>query len=296
MKALFIINPLAGKKTGKNISGLIDKYLDTERIEPTILYSDYPGHARVLAGENAGNYDLMVAGGGDGTINEVSQSLVHTDTILGILPMGSGRGLARTLGIPVDMADAIRTLNELNIVSIDAGKAGDQFFFSIAGIGFASEVAHTYADSKRRGFFSYSLNIVRRLPGYSPVEISVTIDERTISGKYFDISMANSTQWGYGAHISPLSRPDDGWLEICLLSSFPKILAPCLIARLFLKTIHQSRYMQIIPGRTIHMEGKGSCTGHLDGEPVEFTLPMNIEVFPGSLKVITPAKKFNVRT
>ena len=90
-KTLIIINPLSEKKSGKNVSALIDQYLDKSKLEPTILLSEYAGHAKDLARENIGKYDMIVAGGGDGTINEICQSLVSTDTVLGILPLGSGR-------------------------------------------------------------------------------------------------------------------------------------------------------------------------------------------------------------
>ena len=289
LKALFIINPILEKKTGKNISGLIGRYLATGRIEPTIIYSDFPGNAKDLAEHNVGKYQVIVAGGGDGTINEVSQSLINTETILGILPLGSGKGLARTLGIPMDIINAIKTINELNTVRIDSGMAGNHRFFSIAGIGLAAEVAHAYAGSSRRGFFPYALNLVKKLPGYSPISVKITAEDRIISGRYFDITIANARQWGYGAQISPKSKPDDGWLDICLLRDFPKILVPCLLARLFMRSIHHSKYMEAIPVKSAEISGKGPFKGHIDGEPVEFTLPLKISIMPGSLKVIVRA-------
>ena len=288
LKALFIINPVLEKKKGVNVSGLVKQHLDHDRFSPTVIHSEYPGHAKDLAQQFAGKYPLIVAGGGDGTINEAGCSLVHSETVLGIIPLGSGNGLVRSLGIPMNIRNAINTINELNIISIDTGMAGSHRFFNIAGIGFSAEVAHAYSRSRIRGFFPYALNLVRLLPGYSFCSAKITLEDRTISGRFSDVSFANSSQWGYGAHISPLSKPDDGWLDICVLSTFPKILVPGLLVRLYLKSIYRSRYMESIPAKTAEISGEGPFKGHIDGDPVEFTTPFNISVEPVSLKVVSP--------
>jgi len=265
---------------------LITENLDPERFDFTILYSEYPGHTGVLADQNAGQFQLIVAGGGDGTINQVARSLVNSETALGILPMGSGKGLARSLSIPLDLRKAIRIINRFEIHRIDTGMVGIHRFVNIAGIGFSAEIAHAYADTKKRGFFPYVINTAEKLPGYSSVSASISINDRNISGKYFDISFANSSQWGYGAHISPVSKPDDGLLHICILRKFPKILIPGLLTGLYTKTIHLSRYMDDIPAKDAEITGHGTYKGHIDGEPVEFTAPFKVSVEPGSLKVV----------
>jgi len=291
IKALFIINPILEKKRGKNIAGLISENLDPDRFEYKIVHSEYHGHTLVLARENAGQYNLIVAGGGDGTVNQVANALVHSETLLGILPLGSGKGLARSLGIPMKLKGAIQTLNELNTTRIDTGRVGTYRFFNIAGIGFAAEVAHAFAGTLRRGFFSYVLNIAKIFPGYSCVPVELITEGRRASGKYFDISFANSTQWGYGASISPTSKPDDGLLDICIIRDFPRILVPALLIRLFIKTIHHSRYMENLPVKTAEISGNGSYIGHIDGEPVELTAPFKITIEPGSLNVISAIKQ-----
>lgn len=291
IKTLFIIHPILEKKARKNISGLITEHLDHERFDPTILYSEYADHAGILARENVGKYNLIVAGGGDGTINQVAHSLAHSETILGILPMGSGKGLARSLGIPLHLKDAIKIINRLVIKRIDTGQAGTHRFFNIAGIGFAAMVAHAYSGSQRRGFFTYAISTVKTLTGFRPISIEITTENRSISGRFFIISFANASQWGYGAHISPMSKPDDGLLDICLIRNFPKILLPVLLTRLFTKTIHRSRYVQTIHVKNAMISGNESCRGHIDGEPVEFTLPLKVTLEPGSLKVVCEDRK-----
>jgi diacylglycerol kinase (ATP) len=286
IKALFIVNALLEKKSGLNIARLVSEHLDTERFDPTVLYSDYPGHTGELAKQHAGQYRLVVAGGGDGTVNQVACNLVHTETVLGILPLGSGKGLARSLKIPLNVRRAIGIINGFQITRIDTGMADIHRFVNIAGFGFAAEVAHDYAASKKRGFFPYALHTVKKLPGYPPVSAGIEIGERTVSGRYFDVSIANSSQWGYGAQISPTSKPGDGILELCLFDHFPLVRAPGLLARLFTGTIHRSEYMEVIPADSVRITGEAPFKGHIDGEPVEFPSPLEISIEPASLQVV----------
>ncbi len=290
LKSLFIINPILKKKFQTNISNLIVNHLNPDRFIPTILDSEYPGHAKELARENVEKYHLIVAVGGDGTINQVAYSLAHSQTLLGILPLGSGKGLARSLKIPMNIRNAIRIINRLDFARIDTGMVDIHRFINIAGIGFAAEVAHAYAGSQKRGFFSYAVKIVSKLRGYSPISAQISIGNRNITGSFFIISFANFSQWGYGAHISPNSKPDDGLFEICIIRDFPKILIPVFLIRLYTKTIYRSRYVEIIPAKKAGISGIQSFKGHIDGEAVEFPASFNIAIEPGNLKVICPVK------
>lgn len=286
IKTLFIINPILEKKAGNNVFRVIHEDLDTDRFDHRILYSEYPGHARQLAKENAGEYDVVIAGGGDGTVNEVAYGLVHSQTVLGLLPMGSGKGLARSLRVPLNLRKAIAIINRFMVVRIDTGRVNHHRFVNIAGIGFAAEIAHAYAGSRRRGFIPYAMHVTKKMPGYPSLNAGITIGEREFRDRFFDISFANATQWGYGARISPTSKPDDGLLDICILREFPKILIPGLLTRLFTGTIHRSGYMQTIPAQQAGISGGGPFKGHVDGEPVEFTAQFEVSVEPGSLQVI----------
>ena len=140
LKILFIINPIHEKRLGMKVKELIADSLDPALFEPTIVYSDFPGHARDLARKSLDKYHVIVAGGGDGTVNEIGSQLIHSNVILGVLPMGSGKGLARSLGIPLDIQKAIQTLNDLKIIEIDTGLANQFRFINMAGIGFDAVV------------------------------------------------------------------------------------------------------------------------------------------------------------
>ena len=284
-KVLFIVNEILAKKGGHNVPRLVKDHLDSGRFMSEVVFSEYPGHAEEIARKRGAEFDTVVAGGGDGTVNQVACSLVNTDTILGILPMGSGKGLARSLKIPLNLRKALEVLNGFKLTRLDTGQAGPYRFVNIAGLGYAAEVAHAYSRSGRRGFLPYARHTLSKLPGFSPLSAGLRIGDRQVDGNFFDISMANSTQWGYGARISPLSQPGDGIMELCLFSPFPLLRTPELLARLFTGSIHRSRYMEVIPTGSVWITGDGPFKGHVDGEPVEFPASFGITIEPASLRV-----------
>ena len=287
LKILFIINPMLEKRLGLKVQYLIADFLNPSLFDPSIVYSDFPGHARDLARKNLDKYHVIVAGGGDGTVNEIGSQLIHSKVILGILPMGSGKGMARSLGIPLDMRKAIQTLNDLNVIKIDTGLANQFRFINIAGIGFDAAVAHAYARKSSRGFFTYAFQSARNLFHYKNVPVQIKTGQIDMSTSAFLLSFANSSQWGYGALISPHASTADGLLDLCLLKNFPRILSPILVIKLFNGSIHRSKFIDILPVKQAEIGGCDKYIGHIDGEPIEFTAPIKITVDPASLKVIT---------
>lgn len=287
LKILFIINPILEKRRGVKVEKLISDFLDPALFEPSIVYSDFPGHARDLARMGMDKYHVIVAGGGDGTAMEIGSQLIHSNVILGILPMGSGKGLVRSLGIPLDIRKAIQTLNDLKVIEIDTGMANQFRFISIAGIGFDAVVAHAYARKSGRGFFTYAFQSARNLVKYKSIPVQIKTDQMDISTRAFLLSFANSSQWGYGALINPHANTGDGLLDLCLLKNFPRILSPLLAIKLFNGSIHRSGFLDILPVKQAEIGGNDKYIGHIDGEPVEFTTPIKIKVDPASLKIIT---------
>jgi YegS/Rv2252/BmrU family lipid kinase len=287
LKILFIINPMLEKRLGLKVQDLIADSLDPSLFEPSIVYSDFPGHARELARTNLDKYQVIVAGGGDGTVNEIGSQLIHSEVILGILPMGSGKGLARSLGIPLDIPKALQTLNDLNVIKIDTGLANQFRFINIAGIGFDAVVAHAYARKSGRGFFTYAFQSARNLFHYKNVPVQLKTGQTNLSTSAFLLSFANSSQWGYGALINPQANTGDGLLDLCLLKGFPRILSPILLIKLFNGSIHRSKFIDILTVDQAEIGGSDKYIGHIDGEPVEFSTPLKITVDPASLKVIS---------
>ena len=291
LKILFIINSILEKRCGMKVKELIADSLDPALFEPSMVYSDFPGHARELARKSMDRYHVIVAGGGDGTVNEIGSQLIHSKVILGILPMGSGKGLARSLGIPMNIRKSIQTLNDFNVIEIDTGLANQFRFISIAGIGFDATVAHAYARKTGRGFFTYAFQTVRNLFHYTTVPVQIKTDQVEMSTRAFLLSFANSSQWGYGALISPHASTSNGLLDLCLLKNFPRVLSPILVIKLFNASIHRSRFIDILQIKQAEIVGNDKYIGHIDGEPVDFNTPIKITVDPASLRVIAGRRR-----
>ena len=160
-KVLFIINSLLQKRSGRDLSQIIQKYLDKSKFDFDIYYSQYPGHAGEIAFSKRDEYDIVVAAGGDGTVNEVGQALAGSAAILGLIPLGSGNGLARTLlKITPSIPKSIQILNACNIRNLDMGLINGKPFFNMAGVGFDAIVAHRYNVKDKHGFFTYLQTVV----------------------------------------------------------------------------------------------------------------------------------------
>lgn len=286
-KILFIINPISGGKDKKGFPLLIEKYLDKEKFQPDFVFTEYAGHAHKIASDAvAAGTDVVVAVGGDGTINEVASALVDTGLKMGIVPCGSGNGLALSLGLPLNNRKAIGVINQLRSMAIDSAVLNEQKFFNMAGVGFDAHISHEFAGMTSRGFRGYIKTafseIVKYKPGTYRIEIDGTIFERTA----FMISIANSPQYGNNAYISPKASLSDGLLDVCVVKPFPLALFPAVVLRMFTKTSDHSRYLEIIKGKNIRIVSYDNVRVHVDGEPRGAGREISISVNPSSLSVL----------
>ena len=285
-KILFIVNPLSVKRKGINLERLIENNLDHASFDYRIIYTEYHNHAAELAETYRSDYRIIVAAGGDGTVNQVSQALVAYDNILGLIPLGSGNGLARDLGIPSNIGKSIKRINLLNTRVIDSGVIGGRHFTNIAGIGFDAEIAHDFAGSVRRGLTGYARSVIRKFFSYKARVYTIRTDRGERSLEAFLISFANTGQYGNNAYISPDAKPDDGLLDICIIKKFPLHMAPVLAAKLFFKNISSSKYIEILRVKKISLVSEQLILGHIDGEPVGFDREVSIEIKEKSLAVL----------
>lgn len=292
-KALFIINPVSGGKKKDNVPELINKNLDTTLFEPTIVFTDSAMHGSQLAHDAMGLYEYIIAVGGDGTVNEIASSIAGTDTVLGIIPFGSGNGLARFLGIPMDTAEAIKTLNGLRVEAIDSAKLNGQWFFNMAGMGFDAHISEVFSHDKTRGFGAYIRSAFREIVNYKSEAYQVEIDGASYIREAFMLSFANSSQYGNNAHVSPCASVQDGLLDVCIIKPFPLYRFLEMGIRMFTKTADKSKYVEIIQGKNILIKRNTGGPVHLDGEPQMLGTDAEINVMPGSLRIIT-GKGFNV--
>lgn len=287
---LFIVNPKAGItiKSRFLIKLLAGQYLDQSRYKPEIQFTQYAGHATELATTAVANrIPAVVAVGGDGTINEVARALVNTETALGILPTGSGNGLAYHLKIPMNLIQALKVINAGKTRKIDTIKVNDHVFTSIAGIGFDATVAAKFAKSGVRGLVSYMRIIIQEFRRYVPERYELYVDGAKQETTALMISFANSDQFGFRSRIAPQASIDDGWLDVCIMSkpSLTKLLLT--VPRVFTGTFGKSGYIEYKRGKEIRIPGSSGKLVNIDGEAITLCSDLHLVINPSSLKVIT---------
>ncbi|MBC8054378.1 MAG: diacylglycerol kinase family lipid kinase [Sphingobacteriaceae bacterium] len=285
---LFIINPISGGKKKSDFPALAKKNLNLNLFSPDFVYTEWPTHASDLAQEAVNNKkDVVVSVGGDGTINEIASVLEGTEISMGIIPFGSGNGLARSLGISLNNQKALHTINNLNIRKIDSAILNERKFFNMAGLGFDAHISSKFAQLKNRGLKGYIQTALREISSYSSENYNLEIDGSHYHREAFMISIANSCQYGNNAYISPQAELDDGLLDVCIIKPFPLVQFPVVGYHLFNKTIHTTSYVEIIKGKDIRINRTKRGVVHVDGEPVEMDNLIEIKAKPLSLSLLT---------
>lgn len=290
----FIINPISGNRTAQQLKDrlpeLVLRHLDASVWSASILHTAYAGHATELAAQLAeAGYDAVVAVGGDGTVSEVASGLRDTRTAMGILPMGSGNGLARHLGIPLQTESAIRLLNRCTVQQVDYGLANEQLFVCSCGTGLDAVVADQFAKSGKRGFVTYIRNTIRLLFTYHPQQYRLTGKGMDINRRAFLITFANANQWGNGALIAPRADIQDGLMDIMIMSPHALWGSLGLAIRLFAGTIDRSRLMTMHRADEVNLIREQVAPFHIDGDPVEMPKDIHIRIIRGGLRVLVAA-------
>ncbi|MGO3653075.1 MAG: diacylglycerol/lipid kinase family protein [Sphingobacterium sp.] len=287
-RILFVINPISGGKKKTAFNKQVLEVLDLNRFDPTFKVTNHANHAYELARAGvAEGYDAVVAVGGDGTINEIGSALVGSNIPLGIIPEGSGNGLALYLGIPMNESAALRRINQMESTAIDCGKLGDRYFFNIAGIGFDASVSDRFASETFRGPVGYLRTVINVISSYKPRKYTLIIDGETYEREAFMISVANSPQYGNNAYIAPNASVNDGVLDVCVVHKFPLYALPLMVFHLFNRTVNQSEYVEIITGENITIKQEEGAPVHLDGEPMDLGNEIQIEVQKNALHIIS---------
>ncbi len=289
-KILFIVNPVSGTRRRVKLAEAVKKHINTRNFLPEVKETQYAGHAVQLSREAVSEgIDVVVAVGGDGTINEVASQIIGSDTVLGIIPQGSGNGLARHLGIPRTIPGAMRLINRQNVSEIDTASVNGIPFVSIAGIGFDALVAKLFAKGERRGFFSYAHLISTNYLYYKPKKYKIEFEDGTkLKTRALFISFANSNQFGYNTAIAPNALLRDGKLDVIVVQK-PGIFDLPLIANLLLlRAINKSRYVKSFRSGHFRISRKRNSVVNIDGEARKINKKLEVKVHPLSLKVIIP--------
>ncbi|MDR1200110.1 MAG: diacylglycerol kinase family lipid kinase [Tannerellaceae bacterium] len=284
-----IINPISGVGSKRKIPKMIEDICEKEGHLLTISFTEYIGHASELTKQAVEEgIDLIIAVGGDGTVNEIAQAMIHSEAALGIIPKGSGNGLARELHIPMDSKRALDMIVKRHVITIDCCKANNRVFFTTCGVGFDAAVSQKFAREKKRGSLTYVKNTIGEYLSYKPEIYELLIDNQTIREKAFLVACANASQYGNNAYIAPHANIQDGKMDITILSPFTPLDIPPLAVQLFTKQIERSSKIKTLTASQVTIIRQKEGLMHLDGEPIMAESRIDISIIPKALKVITP--------
>lgn len=277
---LFIVNPISGHGRKKRLISRLQKdgY--------NVVCTEYAGHAEKLAREAVDS--VVVAVGGDGTVNEVARGLVGTGKTLGIIPCGSGDGLARHLGISHNFGKALRTVTDGKTSPMDAGTIDGKMFFSVCGVGFDAVVSERFAKCGRRGLSSYISEGLKTWRHYVPEKYSICIDGKLHEHEAMFITVGNSNQWGNGAKITPLADSSDGILDVTVVDGFKAVELPWLAGRLMTGSAHKSRRVHTYRGQRITITRPSAGPAHADGDWFSAGKTIEIKIISHALNVLVP--------
>ena len=279
---LFIINPVAGTRTKQDIPRIIKKELGSQ-YKYKVVKTLRSGHASQLVKENIKSYKFFVVVG----VNEVASALRNTDGVLGIVPLGSGNGLARHLNVPLNIRKAIKVFDsQFTVERIDTCEVNDIPYFMTSGVGFEAEIAKRFSIADGRGFYTYFKSSVKALKNYSPRLFNIDVDGKKFEVKALTLSAANSSQYGNNTFINPLADVQDGLLDLCILEPIPWYVSLGVLRRMFTKSIHKSSYYQLIRGKHIRVKGDTEVF-HFDGEyTTNQRKDLEFKLIPNSLNVM----------
>lgn len=289
-KVCVIINPVSGTESKKNIPEEVAAAFDQKQFDVIIRITGYPSHATEIAKEAVRDrFKYVITAGGDGTVNEVAKALVNSDTTLGIIPFGSGNGLARELGIAMDSEKAIDVILKGNTRTIDYGVANEHIFFCTCGVGFDAFISDKFADEKKRGPLGYLRNILEAVVDFKSQEYEITSDNHTIKERAFIVTCGNASQYGNEAYIAPGADMEDGKMNVSILKPLHALEIPQTTLQLFTKNIDKNSKMIRLLTDAVTIKRTHSGIMHVDGEPVETEAEIKVSIIPKGLKVLAPA-------
>ncbi len=290
MRYCFIINPLSGKK-GKNENRreTVTGFVEARSLDAVVKVTEYAGHAGQLARWAVeSGFDRIISVGGDGTMNEVASALIHTDATFGLVPLGSGNGLGRDLGIPLEFKEALEVIVSGRIRKIDTGSVNGVSFFNVMGLGFDADVGRRFNESKERGFLSYAKLAFSSFRSYEKLRCRIETEDQTFDREVFILAVANSTQYGNNAQLAPQASLDDGLLDLVCIETKRFWRIAGLGIRMFMRTLDQSSFVQLSKGKSFRIVLEKESSLHTDGEVHQMGKEINVKINPLSLKILVP--------
>ena len=287
-----IINPVSGTRGKESIPDTVASVLRQDGApEPEVLFTRQAGDGGMFAAEAVAHGSrLIVVAGGDGTVSDVAAALRGTPAALGIIPCGSGNGLARALGIPSDFEAAARLLGaEGKTMVCDNGLIDGRPFFCACGVGFDAEVSKSFAAGRRRGRLSYLKDALLEYISYSPQPYAISVGGRVITQEAFLIAVCNASQYGNNAYIAPHASVRDGLMDICILKR-PAFFEILWFLLFFINSkLYKLSYYKEIQCEEAIVEGDIERV-HIDGDAYIMHSPIHLKMHKGILKVVVPKK------
>ena len=288
-KVFFIINKFSGAGFRPELEGLIISRCDELNLEGTIEFTQDRGHATALAKSASSlGFNKVFAVGGDGTVNEVAQGLVHSNTTMGIIPKGSGNGLARHLGISMNIKKSLDILNSAKIIQMDTLMINSNLSVNVSGIGFDGHVAGMFGKDGKRGLLGYIKLVSREFFSFKEFPIELKADDQILHRNAFILAIANSSQFGNNATISPYASVCDALIDVCFIKKVPLTHSIGFAKKMFSGTIDTSAFVEIIKAKKLSVQFPRPMPYHIDGEAMEPTSNFEIALQPASLKMIVP--------
>ena len=286
MKALFVVNERSGRKRNFDVAQLIRSTAPFEH--EIVSCGEKEAMNAIIDRAEAEHFDVVYAVGGDGTVHETAKRLIGRKPALGILPIGSGNGFARHLGIPVDPAQTLGACAGGRIVAIDTAEVNGHPFVNVMGIGFDAVVAERFASSNVRGLETYVKEGLRAIAEYHAEQYEIVCGDDVRREKAFVIAIANASQYGNNARIAPLASLQDGLLDVVVVHDLSLLAAPLLLARLFQGTLHRASGVSTTQCAEVRIQRPAAGPAHLDGEPFPLPAELHVRTVPRSLRLLVP--------
>lgn len=289
-KVFFIINKYSGTGYQPELEGKITTRCGELNMECTIEFTQGRGHATELAKQAVRDgFKMVFAMGGDGTVNEVARGLVHSNVIMGIMPKGSGNGLARHLGIPLKFPAMLELLSSTQHIDMDTILINEHLSVNVSGIGFDGHVAGLFGKNGKRGLAGYGKLVIQEFFKFKEFNITLALDGQSINRDAFIIAMANSSQFGNNAKVSPLASVCDQRIDVCFIKKVPLTQALGFAQKMFNGSINKSSFVEIIQAQEVSLHFPSPMPFHIDGESMESNRDFFIKLQPSSLKMLVPA-------
>lgn len=288
-KVFFIINKYSGTGYQPEVEGKIITRCGELNLECTIEFTLGRGHATELAKKAVlEGFELVLAMGGDGTVNEVAQGLIHSNVTMGIMPKGSGNGLARHLGIPLKFPAMLELLSSTQFITMDTMLVNDHLSVNVCGIGFDGHIAGLFGKNGKRGLIGYSQLAVQEFFSFKEFNARLTLDGQSIGRDAFIIALANSSQFGNNAKVSPFASVCDQRIDVCFIKKVPLTQVLGFARKMFNGSINKSSFVEIMQAQEISIQFSSPKPFHIDGESMKPASDFSIKIQPSSLKMLVP--------